>query len=517
MAIDTNSSASDIINLNNQRYQVEIYLINSNLRFKVPTGIINELLITESLYSVFPTGVLSINNTGNVLENFVSDVSNELNEKIESSAYMFNSDGRDIFYISIKPVDINEALNTTFPDESWEIEGFFSIYDEEEVVNNAGGIKTKIFYIRDIREQLLMETTPQWSTILPLLEKFSSKINVSQISNELRSVETGLAIKHLLKTTLPYFVKEENFASDWNTGISKTFYTSTANDDAYDVLEYLLDQHISEHEDPCILLGERGGIISLRPLETYFKNAYDKRSNNIGSYVVDAFSVNVATTPKKEFTSNVVEQYNLPPGIVQQFDGLSNFSYLNTANSDSSLELRSVATHFYNFDKKEFNIISKDGHILTARQKFQELYTDNMPGTRPQTILPLNDNKIVNKTVENVFSPEQSRMNTLQDSKTKTLNKILSLAPSISFDVTGSTARRPGRFILMMVNNVDTNSSFGKIFPGEWLITTVNHVFLFSKNLYQNTVTCAKPFAINNILPDQVLNSYEDYYEESIR
>ena len=517
MAVESNNNVSDVINLNNQRYSVTIYLINSTLRLKIPAGTVNELIITESLNSIFSTGVLSINNTGNILENFVSDTNNELNEKTSSQAYMFNSDGKDIFYISVKPLDINEANNSTFPNTTWELKGYFSIYDEEEMIDNAGGIKTKIFYIRDIREQLLYETTPQWSTTQPLLEKYKNKINVSQTSNELRSVPTGTAIKHFLKATLPFFVNDSSFASDWSEGASKVFYTATANDTAYDVLEYLLDQHVSEREDPCILIAERDDTLSLRSLETYFQNAYNKDTSTIGNYVIDAFSITTASTPHNVNTANIGERYNLPAGVIHQFDGLTNFSYLNTTNADSSLELTSICVHNYNFLEKQFNINCKENHILSARKKFQELYVSKVPGKSPQTIIPLNNFKISNKTIKNVYSTETSRVNMLVEGRNRIINKTLSLAPCISFDITGSTARKPGRFVIMFLNDNDSSSSFGKIFPGEWLMTNVHHTFLIRKGIYQNTVTCVKPFSIDPIIPEETFNQYQEFYDTNIR
>ena len=84
---------------------------------------------------------------------------------------------------------------------------------------------------------------------------------VTLLNNQSRGVQTGLAIKELLKKTFPesenYNIK---FSELWDAGGSSIFYSSPAQFKAIDDLYYLMDFHVSSNEsnyDVCYLRKER--------------------------------------------------------------------------------------------------------------------------------------------------------------------------------------------------------------------------------------------------------------------
>ena len=86
----------------------------------------------------------------------------------------------------------------------------------------------------------------------------------------------------------------------------------------------------------------------------------------------------------------------------------------------------------------------------------------------------------------------------------KVLQKALAFAPSLSYDVEGSTTRRSCRFSVALATHADQESAFVRVVTGQWLITKVHHIFALKNNGYENTVTCIKPYASNNIINKEV-------------
>ena len=72
------------------------------------------------------------------------------------------------------------------------------------------------------------------------------------------------------------------------------------------------------------------------------------------------------------------------------------------------------------------------------------------------------------------------------------LSKAINFAPSIQFSAEGSTYRVPGKAMLIVNKNPEPNSAASIILPGDWLVTNINHVFLFSQNAYINDITAVK-------------------------
>ena len=63
----------DYIQFDGQLFEVNIKLVNEELDLRIPSGMIKDLVITDSIYSPFSHAVLSINSTGNNIDNLVDN------------------------------------------------------------------------------------------------------------------------------------------------------------------------------------------------------------------------------------------------------------------------------------------------------------------------------------------------------------------------------------------------------------------------------------------------------------
>jgi hypothetical protein len=489
---------TDYVQFNGQSYAVNISLVNQSMDLRIPTGMIKDLVITDSIYAPFSEAVLTINSTGNNIDNLV--VAAEGSTGVFDASYTFNTDSRDMFYISMVPVDENtNKLDTDIWGFNYNTEQAmpFVIYDEEEILDNRGQVKSKIFYLRQLQEQLLEDVNTHWSTAHVVASKYANKINLSHASNDLREAYTGDSIKHLLENSIPTFIP---FSEDWDQGGTKVFYTSGPQSTAFTDLEHLLDRHISsDNDDFCILGEERNGNMFLRSMSNIYKRAWREDMNNHGDLFIDAFSTHCGaldtnvkgdvtkTAPSKVFGFTEQESNNL--------EGLVNFSYLNTANMDSMNQLVSTLVHSYTMSEKQFSIDCKDNHIVSIKRKMHKLYTSRMRGENKSTILPVNPVKVYNEAVRHTFSGGGTKRERLHAGINRVIRSGLAFSPCISFDTKGASNRRSGRFMIMNANYANTSSPFGKIFVGEWLTTKVVHYFSFTQNQYINTVSCIKPHA----------------------
>ena len=129
--------------LDDQRYKVEITLINSSGELPIPNGVVQSLIIEDNLYSIFFSARLIINSSENMLESFVTGSQNELKEEYNTS-YIYNVDNRDHIQIDIVPVSTQGEDDSTYPPDVYRMDYLFSVYDEEEILSSGGTQKIKI-------------------------------------------------------------------------------------------------------------------------------------------------------------------------------------------------------------------------------------------------------------------------------------------------------------------------------------------------------------------------------------
>lgn len=476
---------------NSQDYTVNVIFFNGDHAMQISNGHIVSIIVEESIYGIFPTVQLSVNTSGNFLENLVEDITNELNERLFSKSFNFNSDGKEYFYISVSPTIREKNLR-----DHYSFQGVYHVREEQEFVDGGGTTKIKKYNLLDIREQLLIDSNIEWNTAAAKKRNLNLNFNSGQVSNSFRKEKTGLAIKDLLTNFLG--LTDKNFASDWDIGETDVFYSSSPQSVVYDDLEYLLDRHVSKNTgDYCFLTYDRQiKAFSLRSIEDYFKKGYSK--NNIAPFIIDSF-VGEAGVYTESSDPNVTGKvmpgnHGLSENLLFEFEGLENFSLLNIDNEFSSNKMISRAVHVY--DNKQFIIEQSNHTILEAKNQIQDRHANNMPGSRgfstASAILPINEQKATNKLIDHVTGPSGVKEERFPMGVNHIINKTFAGAPMINFEIAGSGHRTVGRFILLTLRNVDKDSYMSKLLPGEWFTTRITHSFLFKNNQYINNIDCVK-------------------------
>ena len=501
--------AHDKISFNKQSYAVMVILVNKHGAIPISKNRIASLSITEDLNSIFPSGKISIDNTGNLIDQTPA-ITGRTEHLDFVPTYAFNTDNRDMIIVDIFPIVGDNDLEV-FPHESNRLYYEFFIVDEDEDISDDG-TKIKVCSLRDAREQALEESNIQWSSSEAVVENMKKlpgdkkrNINFSQVSNELRSPYTGDAIKSLIKKAVPV----TNVFVDWDKGKTKFFCSTSPQCSTYDTLETLLDHHISATDnDNCILTADRTsqgqGHWSLRSLSELFRNVVDKDNLRFGKFTRDIFHVTSGGSsaptksriPQKGFAEIASNE------AVQRFTGLEKFKFLNMPNGLSMDGIVTTYTHGYNYSEKQFDIDCKNNHISKIRKRFSESYVDHMLGDPPIPIFPIDKERLENKVINHIYSSGKTVTDRIKDGTNRVLSRALAYTPGIEFAVPGSIHRQPGRFIILLDSTIEPGSSFEKILSGEWLMTTVSHYFNFSVLNYSQNVTCLKPHSYAKLAAD---------------
>ena len=492
---------------NKQTYAVSVMIQNKHELAPIPANRILSFMLVEEMYSIFPTGKMVLDSTGNLLDQTPSMPSRaslltKHTREVGTAdpTYAFNTDNRDMIFVDMFPVVsdwFHKDDDKIFPEDEHRLYYEFYIIDEEESLEDDG--KQKILHLRDAREQTLVESRVPWTSSDALAAEVGHNINFSQVSNELRSPRTGEAIKHFIKAALPM----TNTFADWDKGDTTTFYSALPGHSSYDTLEGLLDIHVSSGDaDNCVLGLERtsrgAGDWFLRPLNKFYSNAVNKVTDTLGKYTVDIFHVTsggskggsatkpIDKIPLKGFAAIARNE------VIQQFDGLENFTYLNMPNGPCLQDLVTTITHGYNFAEKQFDIDCEHNHIGRIRDKFDKLYVKDMMGDSPTPVFPVESQRLENKNVQHVYSPGNTTQKRKKDGVNRVLNKALAYAPGIDFAVPGNTRRQPGRFIILADSTLEPGSAFEKIISGEWFMVKIVHMFNFAVQNYQQQISCTK-------------------------
>ena len=85
--MEPTSQSYNTVQLNQQSYIFDLSIVNNFTHMKLPVGLVQELLITDSVYSIFSSGKVVINTTNNMLDNFVKEKTDPLRERLSSSSY----------------------------------------------------------------------------------------------------------------------------------------------------------------------------------------------------------------------------------------------------------------------------------------------------------------------------------------------------------------------------------------------------------------------------------------------
>lgn len=499
------------IRLNDQDFEFMVALTNQiDPAAPINKGAIVRLVIEEGFSTWWSKGFLVFDNKHNAFERPKND------DIEEEFSYKFRNDGKDLIVFRLRPVIAGQPSDL-LPDDTWNIEYVFSIYDVQDITDGVNAdTKYKKLFFWEYDYQLLLQKNISWSTseVEPAVNN-----NPAQASDENRLVFTGDAIKSFLTKVLDH--KAQEFSDNWDKGGSKIEYCTQAYENADNTLQYILKKHVGEvNNDPCFLDRERfTKKWELQSLSKIFTKAIE--TNGPGPYQIEHFFIDSLSEMESSFQesgSDIVKNPapyktpTLPKGKVsferniqlRDYSMIKSHEFVDMAAMDNMFVIGNVPTYSNDFAGKQFNLEFEDNDIVNIKEFFKRNYTDKLkhPGCNPDPLFTLNKIKNDALTVSNVYSLGHSANSRLADSRNEVLKAALLLNQCIVFRVKGMSFRTAGRFIGIDREIGATQNEFDNKLLGQWLIINVKHILV--DEAYINEITAVKihasaPLNINTV------------------
>ncbi len=495
---------------NNQKYQIDIIL--DNLQGNVLTLNLASLVsleIEEDSRDWYKRATLTIKNPDNVIE------TKDTPSTPAYRYYKFRNDGRDLVYITVKPVSDSvlkdSALEIDY--DVWGMNYTFCIYDRKEILTGDTTKQKQLkLYLWEFDYQLFAETNLDWSTN----ELLPNNVLPSQASDEEKLVPTGLALKSLITKTLQNFITPR-FSSEWDIGSSKISYNSFANNTAILDLNYLLKKHVSSQTsadtgaDPAILSRTRfNGLWQLRSYSNLFSKAVDRKSftpsRQLGQLSVptagelqreiitivsqsgETEAEYLFTLPVSPFQSSIYKNTNYHDPIRSV---MTNMQIVDMSALDSVYEMVTSPCYSNNFKNKTFEVDFQNNLIENVKKYIDESYSNKLKLlSQPQTLLTLNKTKTETRTLKNVYSFGPDRISRLAESRNFLLTAALFFNAGLNFTTSGSPLRQANTFISVENDKGGEKDDFHNKFLGQWFVYNVVHTFTESD--YTNTINAVR-------------------------
>jgi hypothetical protein len=498
--------------IDNEKYIFKATLFNPDGDLLTLTkSVVLELNIFDNIFEPWLKGTIILDNTEDALERFVAPPNeSEFNSNAQSiKGYTVRGDGRDILKIEILPIDGSRSDYNTGNDKYNKIFAFkyvFCLEDEESM--DYDGKSAKKYAIMDYDLEILKERKV-FFTSSDVLDKNSS--DVTQLSNKDREVPTGECMKYILQKALNdklAIYSQTNIDNGneitpfFESGISKIFYSSPAENNTFDDLSYILNRHVSSgtKNDFSFLKKENyTGEYTLKGAFDIFKNAYDPNTGRTGPRFLENFTI----TGSSHESASIIEKEQKKPDNALEFGEKSevlDYKFFNTSPRIRRDKIKSHITHSYDFNKKEFNIDMIDGNIENVRDVFANNYVAVMKGKdrSPYPNFIINGMQRDNLTYENKFS-EYGDNPTIR--KATGINKLLKNAlvtnMGVELTVKGQLQRKSGRFFSIDRAGDYIDNSYDNKLLGIYFILDVQHLFV-NDNQYLNKLIAVKTYHFDN-------------------
>jgi hypothetical protein len=528
----------NITKYNEQEYEFEMYLDSGagesdQRKYSINPNAIVNLNIEETLADWVTKGVLTIYDSFNALEN----TTNTTGILGEGPKYIFRNDGNDILYIRLFPKlkDLNLEVNQVH----WELVYRFSIYDVEDIdlppgAQNQASVSTKCkkFYFWDLWYHRMITNTLEYSTALSRVAP--SKNYNGPVTDELRSIPTGIAMKEIIDKTLGgYFNIKGNVLDiaggpnkEWDVGATNIFYTAPASNSAYDSLMDVYCRHVSttkystaplrttlrggiegtSDNDFCILYKERGptpgdeGYLALKPMSEFFDKA---GKDTPGDYQIEHFYIQDYAPSEK-----IVPKVNRAPVLGRQdlqkdtslgaYSQITSYRFVDISPFTNATEFVNNPVYSFDFLNRTFSAEFKQNTVMTARDFMTKKYISRLATARDsdESLFLLTLEKIKeNQNVKPVYSlyggdDENHKLARQADGLQKLLKTGVFQNACINFRCLGSTNREPGRFIAIDRQDGIEDNNFNNKLYGQWFVINIRHIF--EGGIYYNEVTAVK-------------------------
>jgi hypothetical protein len=491
--------------INKKNYLFRATLFNAdNIAVDLQKSAIKELYLHDNIYNPFINGYLTVDNTDDVIERFKTDPKNkEFDEVRQERGYRTRGDGRDLLFLSIIPV---ELPNNPYDEQSIEynrVFGFqyiFVLGNESDIITETG--KLKKYDIVDIDFEVLKEKKIFFSTI----DLLKNRQNVAFLSDSQRSGLTGESMKYIIKNGLQdnsaIFTTLSGAAEitpNFESGVSRLFYSSPNNYTALDDLMYMYNLHVSNSvaKDFSFLKKEPySGEYTLISASNHFNKAFNKSSDSGGKFYIE--NLNITGT---QDASNIIENDIKKPlrGALQfgEQSDIIEVKFFNTPGTTYQENVKTILVHSYHFENKTFDINEVDGDIENIKKDFSNFYVDPMKGkdNRPYPNLIINNTQKNNLNFDNKFLIYESDKDFLKLAvgRNEILKNALKLNIGVELIVQGGFQRQAGRFISIDRTGNYIDNDFDNKFLGLYFIVSVEHIFV-NDDTYNNKIIAIKTY-----------------------
>ena len=486
--------------IDKKKYYFRVTLINPDGDIvDIVKGAVKELKIIDNVFNPFTNGYIIIDNSNEAIERYKTNpIDKELNPSmVPLQGYSVRGDNRDLVLITLYPI-YNDNANYSQPSEEvLNVTGNrLSYFLSNEQTVYKDNIPCKKFDLVDADEAILREKKLFFSTT-----SLITNPDISSLTDDERSVHTGKIIKSMLERGLgdKAVVYTENGQTPYfEDGISSLFYSSPAENTAYDDIMIMLDYHVSDQNSKDFSFLNKDhytGEYTLESCSSYFKKAYDPSTQSTGKYFLENFSIGGG-----EDSNYVVKtEKRKPKGAVDfgESSGIINIKFYNPPGAEVQDKIKTTFVHSYNFINKSFMIDSSSGNIENIKESFTTNYVDNMKGKNnsPSPHFIITNNKKQNINYDNVFTVYNVDNDYIKFAvgKNKMLKDALLLNLGIEMVTEGALHRHAGMFISIDRVEDYIDNKFDDKFLGIYFIIEVHHYF-DNDNIYRNKIFAVKTY-----------------------
>lgn len=505
LSIEENSIDSQFVD--GQIWKIRVELDNGSVEPQlIPSNWIHEFVlehsITDSCY--YRGSMIVVCNRFGVAGDSVDDRTPP--DQNEESELVLRGDGRDIIKINIKPIFPD---GTELPNEIWEINSEFVIYDSQDInwKQETAMAKKLFFWHRGYQAMIEQNAVFSTSTYTDLVTPERAPF----VSNENRMMTCGLAIKKLLESAgLGDFIDYSQEGWDDGDPESKVFYTSGSNNNVLESVYELLSMYVSSNKDPGVFYFNRGtNKFQLLSLQSIFEKA---GQTDPGDFYYETFYIGSSESGSEEVEvgarrTPAPQDSSLNKNInLKKYNLIRDNSYTLTDPSGAASSNCNVSqmVHTYDHKTKTFKASYERSEIKGFRDRFATDYTNKlMQAAGGEPLLPLNSTKKEQKIIRQVYSTstnkEYSGIKEIGNNYLLMSSLLLNLG--IEFKVQGSSHRHPGRFIgLDKFKN--TNNKYDHRLLGQWFVT--NTILRWKDSELYNEI------AANKVVSFKALDFEED-------
>lgn len=504
LELTKNDSSSNEYLIDNQKYVVKILFVNADLSvFTMSKNSIKSFNINDNAFDPFNYSSISFVDNDNAFQRLkTNNEDSEFNPELSNilKGFQYRGDGRDFLFVEFIPIDnANEVYGTENEDfnNKFGYRKLFVCTDDSESLQGDETIKT--INLIDFDEKILREQKSFFSSA----DLIENQKNIFLLSNSERQVKTGICIKNLLKNSL--FLKSFNQVQklkkdntpDFEEGLSEIFYTSPADNTAYDDLLYLLSKHVSDDPNNDFSILKKGNFdnkYSLKSVSALFKKAYNVEDGTAGEENLEKLFITGTSD-----SDPVIQSDKKTPDRIASFGQYSEIKDVNFFNTDSiinSEKLKTKVLHSYNFSDKTFNIDKKNSDILNVKNKFNNNYVNNMKGkdNNPFPNLIVNQMKGTNLSFDNAYSLYGENDNIRLSEGVNNLLKS-SIVTNLAAEITlkGQLFRKAGKFISIERDGEYVDNLFDDKFLGIYFILNIEHNFI-DDTKYINKILAVKTY-----------------------